>query len=180
VIDNVPVRPGTVLLDMGCGTGQLFGDLEDHFGDTPFSYTGVDQSERMVEAARAKYPGGNFRVASAEGYRGADRTWDVIVCTHSFPYFPDKPHLLVKLHNMLKNGGVLLIAQASVNNLYDLVVLSLVKLSTSKAQYPSRRRMGAMAKPAFGSAPEETRISPSLLVPSIYLFRWTRNDGAES
>lgn len=177
LLAGIGTRPGMSLLDMGCGTGQLLGDLKRHFGSARFGYVGVDQSPRMIAVARAKYPDATFTIGCSAGYTAADSTFDVVICAHSFPYFPDKPAMLRKLRNMLKPGGILLIAQACTDNLYDAVVLALVKLSTSAAQYPGRRRMRAMAAPVFDSMPQETRIGPGLLVPSIYVFKWTREDG---
>lgn len=179
ILGNIPVRPGLTLLDMGCGTGQLFGDLKKHFGETEFSYRGVDRSVRMIEAARAKHPDGDFIAASSAAYSDASETYDMIICSHSFPYFPDKSTLLIKLRDMLKEGGVFIAAQAAMNNWYDAVILSLVKLTTSKTQYLSRRRMRALAEPVFRSLPQETKISPAALVPSIYLYKWTRNGRAK-
>ena len=131
----------------------------------------------MIKVARSKYPDGDFVVVSSEEYSAPDETYDVIVCANSFPYLPDKKAMLVKLRNMLKKGGVLILVQASVNNIYDAIVLSLVKLTTSSARYLSRRRTRSLAEPVFHSQPEETRVSPGMLIPSIYLFKWTRAGG---
>jgi ubiquinone/menaquinone biosynthesis C-methylase UbiE len=176
IIRNIHVRPGMALLDVGCGTGQLFGDLADHFADEPFSYRGIDQSAQMIEMARSKYPAADFVVMPSEEYKSFDESYDVIICSNSFPYLSGKEAILVKLRNMLKNEGILIMVQASINNPYDAVMLTLVKFTTSSARYLSRRRIRAMAEPVFHSQPEETRISQSILVPSIYLFKWTRGD----
>lgn len=176
IVRNVDVQSSMSLLDVGCGTGQLFGDLANHFGDESFSYRGIDQSGEMIGVARSKYPDVDFVVVPSEEYDAPDQVYDVIICSNSFPYFPGKEAMLVRFRNMLKDGGVLILVQASINNPYDAIVLSLVKFTTSSASYLSRRRIRAMAEPVFHSRPEETRISPSMLVPSIYLFKWTRND----
>ncbi len=180
IIKNIPAEPDMNLLDMGCGTGQLFGDLKEHFKTTPFSYRGIDQSAQMVEAARTKHPDGTFTVASAAEYHVPAKTYDVIVCAHSFPYFPAKNAMIRKLEKMLKDGGILILAQASMNNLYDAAALSVVKLTTTKAHYPSRHGMCALAEPAFGSAPEETRVGRNFLIPSIYLFKWIKTGSIPS
>ncbi|MDP6525015.1 MAG: class I SAM-dependent methyltransferase [Kiritimatiellia bacterium] len=174
IVRNIHVRPGMDLLDVGCGTGQLFGDLADHFADEPFSYRGIDQSAQMIEMARSKYPAADFVVVPSEEYNAPNETCDVIIFSNSFPYIPDKKAVLVKFRNMLKEGGLLIIVQASINNPYDAIMLSLVKFTTSSARYLSRRRIRAMAEPVFHSQPEETRISQSILMPSIYLFKWAR------
>jgi len=93
--------------------------------------------------------------------------------------FPDKEGAFARMKLMLRDGGMLLLSQASINNLYDALVLSIVKLTTSRASYFSRKVMRRLGGAEFGSEPDEIRISPGLLVPSIYLFKWTRNMGSE-
>ena len=177
VLRHVPVRSGLVLLDIGCGTGQLRGDLQEHFGSTPFSYTGVDQSAAMVAEARAKTPGGAFVVASAADYAAPPGSCDMIVCMHAFPYFRDQRTVVQGFAKMLKPDGTLILAQASMNTVYDAVVLSGVKLTTTRAHYLGRRRMRALVDPILGVAPEEVRIGSSVLLPSIILFKWTLQGG---
>lgn len=59
--DILPLsRPFTVL-DVGCGLGDLQGLMKNWFNQ-PFTYTGVDISPKMIELAREKYPGVNFKV----------------------------------------------------------------------------------------------------------------------
>jgi hypothetical protein len=36
--------------------------------------------------------------------------------------------------------------------------------------------MRAMAEPIFHLMPEETRISPNIFIPSIYLFKWIKKE----
>jgi ubiquinone/menaquinone biosynthesis C-methylase UbiE len=176
IIKNLPLRSGLRILDVGCGTGQLLGDLKTHFGRTAFSYRGIDKSGGMIEAARLKFPDGDFLVGSSDIQNSEGAVYDVIICAHSFPYFTDKARVLGRLQRLLSSGGVLMIAQASMNNLYDVLALSIVKLTTSEAEYPGRRRMRAMAEPIFHLMPEETRISPNIFIPSIYLFKWIKKE----
>ncbi len=180
IIRNIPFRPNINILDVGCGTGQLLGDLKTHFNGTPFSYTGIDQSSGMIRAAHSKYPGGHFSVASATEFHAPNKTYDIIICTHAFPYFPNKEHVLQKLAALLTDGGILLLAQASMNNPYDALMLSVVKLTTTKAYYPSRRNMRRLAASSFSRPPAETRISSNWLIPSIILFKWTKSKRTKS
>lgn len=175
LIRNIEVRSGHSILDMGCGTGQLLGDLKNHFGEKEFIYAGVDQSEDMIAVARKKYPHNDFYIASSAAYQSSGRLYDVVICSHSFPYFPNKVFMFRKLRAFLKEGGSLMIAQAAMDNIYDRFILSLVKLTTSQAHYYSRSRMRELAKPVFRSLPEETRISDRIFMPSIYLYKWIWN-----
>jgi len=86
VVRNIEPREGVKILDLGCGTGQLFADLREHFGSVGFTYRGVDQSAAMIKVAKSVNPEGVFRVASVMEYDVPDEEFDVIVCSHAFPY----------------------------------------------------------------------------------------------
>ena len=60
------VRPGSRVLDIGCGTGDLLDALEPRTG------VGVDCSSAMVELARKRHPGRQFAVGFAESLDQAD------------------------------------------------------------------------------------------------------------
>ena len=62
--DLAAVRPGERVLDVGCGPGNLTGELVARLGVDAVS--AVDPSEPFVAAARARHPGVDVRQASAE------------------------------------------------------------------------------------------------------------------
>lgn len=171
-----PTKP-TSILDVGCGTGQLYADLCRHFGSVSFSYLGIDQSEQMLQKAREKHPEANFRHVSADEFATSDEVYDIIACCNAFPYFEDQPGFLRRSKSMLDDGGSLLMAQASVNSLYDALVMTGVKLTVPRARYCNRREVAAMGAPAFGGPPREIRINRNPLIPSIILFKWQREGG---
>jgi SAM-dependent methyltransferase len=51
--DQLPVSPGDVVLDVGCGTGLCFPLLQSKIGATG-TIVGVDESPQMLELARAR------------------------------------------------------------------------------------------------------------------------------
>ncbi|MDP3487322.1 MAG: methyltransferase domain-containing protein [Bacillota bacterium] len=136
------------LLDMGCGTGQLIREIQQAFPHVKLSCVGVDISPKMIEMAAANNPGTFFMVSSIEGVIG-EGEFDIVVCTHSFPYYRDQAKALRKLSTMLKPGGNLLLAQASVNSPYDALVMFLVKFTTGKASYPSIAAVKQWPRPTF-------------------------------
>ena len=166
-------RDSCRVLDMGCGTGQLYGDIIASELGGIVEYCGVDRSEGMIAVARAKHPDADWRVADVAGFDSGGRRYDAVVCAHSFPYYDDKQTQLYRLFDLVLPGGDLLLAQACQNNFYDFCVLSLVKLTTSKAQYLSRSQMTALAGSRLG-APDIERINPARLMPSLDLFHWKK------
>ncbi|MBN2008512.1 class I SAM-dependent methyltransferase [candidate division KSB1 bacterium] len=173
IIQHLTERQRCKLLDVGCGTGQLFGDIRDQLPNARIDYLGIDASPAMIEVAKRNNPEGTFMVSSIMDFLAVHNSYDVIVCAHAFPYFPDKAMTLFKLKTMLKPRGSLLLAQASTNNLLDWLVLSFVKLTTSRAQYLSINAMRTLAAPVFPQPSEAVRINRSRWIPSIYLFNWT-------
>lgn len=156
------------LLDMGCGTGQLIRETQNTFQNVKLSCVGVDISPKMIEMAAANNPGASFMVSSIEGMTG-EGEFDIVVCTHSFPYYRDQAKALKKLSTMLKPGGHLLLAQASVNSPYDALVMLLVKFTTGKASYPSIKTVKQMASRYFSSLTSRV-IRVKWYMPTIALF----------
>lgn len=67
-LDGLPA-PASIL-DLGCGTGRPFAEALLGLGHR---VTGVDQSERMLEHARARLPGATWVHAAIEAYEPVER-----------------------------------------------------------------------------------------------------------
>jgi SAM-dependent methyltransferase len=67
--------PPCTVLDMGCGTGY---DLA-YFNDEGYRCTGVDYQRKMINYARTRYSGIDFRVGDLRTIR-LGQTFDVIIC----------------------------------------------------------------------------------------------------
>lgn len=157
------------ILDSGCGTGQLLRDIRDEFSDYDLEVTGIDFSQGMIAEAEAQGGDINYMVCNIEDLEGIENSYDIIVCSHSFPYYRDKQSVIEKFCGLLQEGGSLIMAQASRNNLYDSIVMPFVKLTTSRAGYPSVKSVLAMLEPYFCSI-ETVRIRERFYMPSIYMF----------
>lgn len=157
------------ILDSGCGTGQLLRDIQGEFTGFNIELTGIDFSSEMIAEAGRKSENINYTICNIEEFTMNEKSYDIIVCSHSFPYYKDKEEVISKFSGLLGNGGCLILAQASQNNLYDSVVMPFVKLTTSKASYPAVRNVVKMLEPHFRGI-EIERIKERFYMPSIYLF----------
>jgi len=157
------------ILDAGCGTGQLLRDIQKGFKDFDIELTGIDFSSGMIAEARAKSRNIGYMISNIEEYTGSQENYDIIVCSHSFPYYKDKEAVIQKFSEMLCDGGCLIMAQASQNNFYDSIVMPFVKLTTSKASYPNVSNVVKMLEPYFSDIVVE-KIKEKAYMPSIYMF----------
>ncbi len=70
------------VLDMGCGFGDFYDFLEKNFKN--FSYYGIDIHEKMIEAARKKYPQVKFDAMDFGDYEG--EKFDYIVSSGALSF----------------------------------------------------------------------------------------------
>ncbi|MDQ3982843.1 MAG: class I SAM-dependent methyltransferase [Actinomycetota bacterium] len=81
-----PLRAGSKVLDVGCGTGILLRWLSEHGNVVP---VGVDLSPTMVGFARSKLPGIEIACADALDFlRANEKTFDGIFCTDLLEHIP--------------------------------------------------------------------------------------------
>lgn len=71
---------GASVLDVGCGLGDFYGYLVDHYENV--EYTGIDINPRYIERARQLYPDAKFEVADFEEYIGGP--FDYVVASGVF------------------------------------------------------------------------------------------------
>lgn len=104
----LPAESGTRVLDLGCGTGL---ELEEYFRINPNAdVTGIDLSEAMLKALKAKLPDQNVHLVRGSYFDVpfGENTYDAAVSVESLHHFPAemKASLYEKLHAALKEGGV--------------------------------------------------------------------------
>lgn len=135
------------ILDIGCGTGQLIKEISEHY--SAVRYLGIDVAKNMIDIARRSNNGERieFKNVSVDDFV-CEEKFDIIICTHAFPYFPDKNAAMNKISSLCRKGGKVIIVSSSTNNLKDLIINMYVKIWTSKARYLSIAQM----KSLFSSA----------------------------
>ncbi|MFC8597160.1 class I SAM-dependent methyltransferase [Isoptericola sp. NPDC057191] len=95
------VGPGTRVLDVGCGTGEL---LERAARDGAEA-TGVDLAPAMVRHARERVPAATVRVGAAERLPFRAGVFDVILAVNALQLVEDAGAALAELVRVLAPGG---------------------------------------------------------------------------
>ncbi|MFN3257246.1 MAG: class I SAM-dependent methyltransferase [Ilumatobacter sp.] len=159
-----------VVLDLGCGTGQLTRRLAATFAST--TVLGVDLSTGMLERAASAsddgdHDAGDAGEASGVSYAQADAqrlplpsgSVDVVVCTESFHWYADQEAALTELHRVLAPGGRLLIASiATVTGVGDNALRQASTLAGRPIRAVPRKRMRAMLTDAGFDVTHQGRI----------------------
>lgn len=106
VVELAAVAPGTAVLELGPGTGNLTAQLAERGA----AVWALDFSAEMLARARARVPTARFAQAHLLGDFPPDfhRPFDCVVSTYTFHEFPlpDKLALLGRLfHDHLRPGG---------------------------------------------------------------------------
>jgi len=161
------------ILDIGCGTGQLIKEISDHCNKV--NYLGIDVAENMIEVAKKNNKGKNvkFKTSSIESFESNDK-YDIIICTHAFPYFPNKQEMIKKMAGLCNKKGQVIIVNSSTNSLKDLIINFFLKATTSKAKYLSIDEMKKLFKSAKLKVKQIEVIRERFYMPTIALFHTER------
>lgn len=126
------------LLDLGSGPGELVSLIEKKYNNINIS--AIDFSEEMLRISLSKnHRTRHINLDIKDLYKIEDK-FNIIICTHSLPYYKDLDSVFMDLYRLLENDGNIYLAFASGNSLYDKLALSFVKLTTGPANYPSDRK----------------------------------------
>src|SRR5690606_8924479 len=96
------------VVDLGCGNGDLLGEVERHGFRT--EWIGVDVRPDAIAAAREAHPSASFLVASADQVPLPDAAADVVVAQLLFSSLPSKrfeESVAGEVERILKPGGSL-------------------------------------------------------------------------
>jgi ubiquinone/menaquinone biosynthesis C-methylase UbiE len=105
------VHRGAKVLDVGCGTGDLVGELIQR----GYNAWGLDLSEAMIRYARERHGRERFRVGDIEHIDSADNTFDAIMCLGVMEYLNKDEPALREIWRVLKPNGKAIITTPSVS-----------------------------------------------------------------
>lgn len=107
-------RPG-VALDAACGTGRHAAFLAELGHDV----IGVDLTPAMLDVAREKVPGADFRLGVLEALPVEDTSVDVVVCALALTHVVDLVPVMAEFARVLRPGGRIVLSDMHpVTNLF--------------------------------------------------------------
>jgi len=114
MVQRIKLKPGSMVLDVGTGTGVFLPYLFSSIGKKG-RIVALDIAEEMLKKARAKGFDGSIDYIQADitEIPLRDEIFDSVVCYSSFPHFQDKSRALTETKRVLKSGGRLLICHTS-------------------------------------------------------------------
>jgi len=121
---RLDIRPGSVVLDVGTGTGVFLPFLMQSIGSDG-RILALDIAEEMLQKARVKSDNGAVDYVNADVAHIPlpDESVDIVVCYSSFPHIQDKSRALREMYRVVKSGGYLYICHTSsrdvINGLHN-------------------------------------------------------------
>jgi ubiquinone/menaquinone biosynthesis C-methylase UbiE len=137
VLNKIPLTPGQLVLDLGCGPGDQAAELTK----LGARVVGIDSNEDLLSVARQRgIPGAEFRLHDLAALPDLELTADGIWCSFACAYFPDLVATLTAWKRHLRDGGW--IALTEVDDLFGHEPLS----DGAKAHFDALARDALAAK----------------------------------
>ncbi|MCL2496280.1 MAG: class I SAM-dependent methyltransferase [Clostridiales bacterium] len=113
IVDICGPAPGGRLLDIGCGTGVMIGELLER---EPRELVAVDISPRMIEQAAQKHHDARLKLVAGDFFTLEESGFDMALLYSVYPHFPHKYRLAHRLAEMLRQGGRFMVAHSEARD----------------------------------------------------------------
>lgn len=156
LVNELNIKPGETILDIGSGTGILL-PLLHKITKGRSKIVSLDVAEEMLKQARNNGHNGDADYVHADvaAMPFSSDTFDLVICYSCFPHFSDKIKALAEITRVLRKGGRLAICHTAsrreINELHHSIG-GVVKHDT----IPDKAKMMALLE-ACGLKPIEIR-----------------------
>ncbi|WP_236705033.1 class I SAM-dependent methyltransferase [Hymenobacter sp. AT01-02] len=100
LVDVLAPQPGEVVLDLGCGSGELTQEIASRGA----AVVGLDASATMLTKAQQQFPGLDFQLADATSFELPSR-FDAVFSNAVLHWVPQAAAVIRHVHHHLKPGG---------------------------------------------------------------------------
>jgi ubiquinone/menaquinone biosynthesis C-methylase UbiE len=96
------------VLDAACGTGRHAAKLAAAGHET----VGIDATPAMLDVARARVPGADFRLGDLTALPVEDGTFDFAICALALAHLPDPSAAIAEIARAVRPGGRIVLTDA--------------------------------------------------------------------
>jgi ubiquinone/menaquinone biosynthesis C-methylase UbiE len=101
-VDDLDLRPGSSVLEIGCATGTLTAYL----ADSECNVTGLDRSDDMIDRARNDHPGLDLLVGDATSLPHDNGAFDAVIAASVINVVPDARQVLSEMQRVCAPRGI--------------------------------------------------------------------------
>ena len=116
-LENISLKKGSQILDLGCGLGDTSLMLSNFFEGT--YVTGLDQDEALIEAATAAnelHSNMKFLTGDALELPFEDNSFDFVFCRYLLHHIPGAFAVLEEMKRVCKPGGIVFAHEYDANS----------------------------------------------------------------
>jgi len=133
-------RKNMQILDIACGTGKFLKKLQKT-SKKQLKLFGIDSSENMIKQAKRKPRTIKYEVANVEKLPYRNNKFDIITCSHAFHHFQDKQLAVHEMNRVLKQGGILIIADGYKRGIWGHIIFKIVEIYERNVKHISKYQM---------------------------------------
>lgn len=126
------IRPGTRVLDVGCGSGEFLRAL----AETGAECSGIDPAAAMVELSRSRVPEADVRRGAVESLPWPDASFDVVVAINALQFADDPDAALAEMTRVTVAGGFVAVANWADAPCNDIHVLEQAVAASFEEELP--------------------------------------------